>query len=555
MGQKEISIAPIVHRGEPRLKLEFPYNQSFSGLLKEKLAARWSQTLKAWHVADSAENKAKLKQLMSEEGYVERLRGMDEKIPKNYGDYQQDSAPVYSEAQADRDLSAADVVIEVLGNKILLKMPKQEADVQFVRKIRYARWNKQHYVWEIPNYPGNLDLLKAHFAERLERITEHRMHEVFIATGERLERQLNEVLVGRGYEGRMRVMFGYHTGMMNAVKALPLAKWNSKNKWWSLPDTDELVAEVEKAAAANGLAFRLHTNKAERKVKPPVMPGRPDLVRSCPEEMVLKLKELRYSENTIRTYCEAFHKFINYYPHDEINEISERQIIAYLRHLVMEREVSISVQNQAINAIKFYYEKVLGGSRKTYYIERPRKEKTLPVVLSQDEVAAIINSCDNLKHKALIMIAYSGGLRVSEVIALKQEDIDIQRMRIRIEQSKGKKDRYTLLSKRCVDVLQSYYATYKPQQFVFNGQGTAQYTARSAQAVLKTAAQKAGIVKKISFHTLRHSFATHLLEAGTDLRYIQNLLGHERSRTTEIYTHITQKGFEKIFSPLDDLEV
>ena len=227
-------------------------------------------------------------------------------------------------------------------------------------------------------------------------------------------------------------------------------------------------------------------------------------------------------------------------------------ITDFLRHLVIERKVSISYQNQAINAIKFYYEKVLGGNRKVYRVERPKEEKTLPVVLSEKEVAAIFNAVTNSKHKAILMVTYSGGLRVSEVVNLKIEDIDSVRMQIRVEQSKGKKDRYTLLAKRTLLELRNYFLEYHPKIWLFEGQAGEQYSVRSIQAIMKEAVQKAGIKKKVSVHTLRHSFATHLLENGTDLRYIQTILGHSSSKTTEIYTHVTTKGFNQIKNPIDN---
>jgi Site-specific recombinase XerD len=222
----------------------------------------------------------------------------------------------------------------------------------------------------------------------------------------------------------------------------------------------------------------------------------------------------------------------------------------------MERCVSESYQNIVINAIKFYYERVLGGQRKIYLVERPRREKRLPVVLSCDEVISILNCTENIKHKALLMLVYSAGLRISEAINMKITDIDSKRMQIHIRDSKGKKDRYTILSEKVLEVLRIYYKAYKPKQWVFEGTSNdGRYSVRSIQSVLKASVEKAGITKQVTLHTLRHSFATHLLEEGTDLRYIQSLLGHGSSKVTEVYTNITTSGFSKIKSPLDRLEL
>ena len=197
----------------------------------------------------------------------------------------------------------------------------------------------------------------------------------------------------------------------------------------------------------------------------------------------------------------------------------------------------------------------MGGRRKFYFIDRPNKEKTLPSVLSTQEVIDILKQTENIKHKAILMTIYSAGLRISESINLKFKDIDSDRMQIRVEQGKGKVDRYSLLSKRTLMILREYYKQYRSTVWLFEGvKKGEQYSTRSIQQVFQDAVHKAGITKDVSVHTLRHSFATHLLENGTDLRYIQSLLGHANSKTTEIYTHITTKGFDQIKSPLDTLD-
>lgn len=177
------------------------------------------------------------------------------------------------------------------------------------------------------------------------------------------------------------------------------------------------------------------------------------------------------------------------------------------------------------------------------------------MVLSLQEVTDIFKAVDNLKHKTMLMVCYSAGLRVSEVVSLKVEDIDRERRQIRISQAKGKRDRYTLLSMKALAAIDTYQQQYKPKEWLFEGENGGSYSVRSIQMVLQTATRRAAILKKVSMHTLRHSFATHLLESGTDIRYIQSLLGHSSSKTTEIYTHVTTKGFNQISSPLDHLDI
>ncbi|MBI4653963.1 MAG: tyrosine-type recombinase/integrase [Nitrospirae bacterium] len=208
-----------------------------------------------------------------------------------------------------------------------------------------------------------------------------------------------------------------------------------------------------------------------------------------------------------------------------------------------------------VNALKFYYGTML-KKRFLYEIKRPRKDKKLPVVLSKEEVAKILNAVDNIKHKAILMIAYSSGLRVSEVVKLKAEDIDSKRMLIHVKGAKGRKDRYTLLSETVLETLRAYWRKYRPQKWLFEGAREGRYlSTRTADKIFVNACEKAGIKKEVSFHTLRHSFATHLLEGGKDLRYIQELLGHTHSKTTEIYTHVSTKSLGKIVSPIDTLNL
>ena len=274
-----------------------------------------------------------------------------------------------------------------------------------------------------------------------------------------------------------------------------------------------------------------------------------------PPEYIETLKLKNYSEPTIKTYRLHFQRFLNYCHKMEIENITHEQIRQYLLYLIEERNYSASSQNQAINAIKFYYEKVLGKPVEKYYVPRPRKPKTLPEVLSEEEVTKILKQIHNLKHKSIIYLIYSAGLRLTEAVYLKISDIQSDRKQIFIRSAKGNKDRYVILSETIITLLREYYKIYKPKEWLFEGKPGEQYSKRSIQSIFKRAVQRSGITKHATIHTLRHSFATHLLEHGTDLRYIQELLGHKSSRTTEIYTHVTHTARNKIVSPLDNLNL
>jgi len=227
----------------------------------------------------------------------------------------------------------------------------------------------------------------------------------------------------------------------------------------------------------------------------------------------------------------------------------------FLLELIEHRGVSRSYHNQVVSALRFTFEKVLGRPRAALELTRPRKESKLPTVLSQSEVARLLAAPRNLKHRALLLLLYSSGLRVSELVRLRPEDVDAERGLLRVRRGKGAKDRYTLLADRAVAALRVYWKAYRPERWLFpGGRPERHLTPRSVQRVVARAAQRARITKHVTPHTLRHSFATHLLEGGTNLRIIQELLGHASSRTTERYTHVATSTFESIRSPLDNLE-
>ncbi len=268
--------------------------------------------------------------------------------------------------------------------------------------------------------------------------------------------------------------------------------------------------------------------------------------RSCPDEYLQKLKLKKYANNTVRSYVSRFEDFINYFVDIDLINLNENDVRMYLEKLIDE-ELSNSYINISINAIKFYYEIVLGMPNRFYSIERPKKEFKLPKVLSKEEVLAIIENTNNIKHRCIASLLYSAGLRRNELLNLKLQDIDSKRMLIKVKQAKGNKDRNTVLNQSVLEDLRKYYMLYSPKIFLFEGKIPAKkYSSSSILKIVSQAAERAGIREKVSPHMLRHSFATHLLENGTDLRYIQLLLGHNSTKTTEIYTHVATNTFTEI---------
>ncbi len=280
--------------------------------------------------------------------------------------------------------------------------------------------------------------------------------------------------------------------------------------------------------------------------------------KSCPLPFLNYLYLKNYSASTILTYHYYVLRFINTYKKTNImgiNKFGADHINKYHEIMTQDKGFRSKTINQSISAIKLYYKIITDVIIDDKLVFRPKREKTLPVVWSKKDVAAVLQNVPNLKHKVLLMIVYSAGLRIGEALNLKISDINSERMQIRIEQAKGKKDRYTILAKSILPLLRKYYTKYKPTEYLFEGQFGGKYSDSSARNVLKEAVKQSRLPITGGLHTLRHSFATHLLESGTDLRYIQGLLGHSSSKTTEIYTHISNAHLQLINSPIDDLEI
>lgn len=559
----------ITHRSVARIRVDFPYNQEMVSLLRQIADARWSKTLGAWHVPYTKEAFRQLKEMFPEVEYEKSENNTE--LVQNIDTIQSDETtlviespkliPVLKKKNESIDkgnevstiavtVKSAEVNITVTAKRLFIKIQKNETDTQYLKSFKYVQWDNNNRQWIIPNYGRNLELIKSYFQNRT------------VVIAEQTEKKITSEKAGMPEAGTLKVInvqnrilkiyFVYNRSLIEIIKNLALCRWNSSENCWTVPFAVQNMEKLKEIANTYQLKYVYEVvSKTEGA---PRLPKHANYLH-CPKEYTEKLKELRYSVNTQNVYTDLFEEFINYYPEKQSEEITEEEIISFLRYLVNERKISTSYQNQSINAIKFYYERVLGGTRKIYLIERPRKENYLPEVLSEEEITSILKAISNLKHKAIIMVIYSGGLRISELINLKVKDIDSDRMQIRISQAKGKKDRYTLLSNKTLLILRKYFTEYKPKEWLFEGVSGGQYADSSIYSIFKKAIASANIKKKVSIHSLRHSFATHLLENGTDLRYIQNLLGHSSSKTTEIYTHITVKGFDLIKNPLDKLDI
>jgi integrase/recombinase XerD len=382
---------------------------------------------------------------------------------------------------------------------------------------------------------------------------------------------------------RVALKFPSDEEIVNIIRTLPDATWDKRMNCWHISESKDINAKIVKELIGVArIEFRSgKTRKLIEKVREIRERNSVGLFHrghvshlsgGFPSESDINDKKLsktalddieryrswlnshRYPPTTVRTYTSMMVTFLRFVSPREASECNTDDLVRMVNEYVLERGLSYSFQNQLISSVKKFYKEICREVIDPGEFTRPRTRHKLPNVLSKEEVKKILMAPMNEKHKAILSIIYGCGLRRSEVITLELEDIDRDRMLLSVRQSKGFKDRIVPVSVKLVEMIDSYVSRYRPVVYLFEGQRQGErYSAASIEKVFRVAAEKAGIKKSITLHGLRHSYATHLLESGTDLRYIQELLGHKSSRTTEIYTHVTEKSIQKIRTPFDDL--
>jgi len=366
-------------------------------------------------------------------------------------------------------------------------------------------------------------------------------------------------VIHRG-QPRLLVKFAYNAGLIAMIKKVAGAAWSQTHKSWHIPNDEKSISELHRIF--KDIAFICEKDKALSTQNTPLSKTT-QRQKEMPVALIDGLSKLRdwmihkrYSEATIKTYLDCAKSFLLFVHPKPLQAIDNSDMVNYVNEYILKNKLSFSYQNQVVNAVKLFFREVEHSKFDVETLERPRRQHKLPNVLSQEEVAAILKALKNIKHRAMLSLIYSCGLRRSELLNLKPTDVDSKRNLLIIRNAKGNKDRVAPLSDKIIELLRNYYKEYKPKKWLFEGWHPAQkYAEESLAHVLKKALFLAHNTKPVSLHWLRHSFATHLLEAGTDLRYIQEILGHKNSKTTEIYTHVTDKSLQKIKSPYDELEL
>lgn len=365
-------------------------------------------------------------------------------------------------------------------------------------------------------------------------------------------------------ENRIIISFPYEEELVLLIKKFEDARWSKTHRAWHIPQNKYNISDIFKVFKNKAwVDYRDFSRKdvLETTVESGKRGTKTVLEEKISAEAVEKIEKFRfwlhsrrYSPSTINTYLDSIRTFLRFYAFKKIQEIDNNDLIRFNNEYILANNYSASFQNQVVNAVKLFFKTIENSPLDIDAIHRPKRAKKLPNVLSKEEVKAILDTPTNIKHKAMLSLIYACGLRCGEILSLKPNDIDSKRNILHVKNAKGQKDRIVPLSEKIIVLLREYYKATKPKYYLFEGQTKGnRYDARSLQNVLKQSIAKTKITKPVTLHWLRHSYATHLLESGTDLRYIQEILGHNSSKTTEIYTHVSTKSLQQIKSPFDFL--
>lgn len=350
---------------------------------------------------------------------------------------------------------------------------------------------------------------------------------------------------------RLALEFAYDAALIEKVKQVKDARWSQSLRSWHIPLTSEAYEQLKELTL--GLAqLQKGESRLPLEMKPQLGQPTPEIAATL-NDFTRYIEQRRYSPRTIQTYEHALRQFLQWIA-KPTDAITNADLERFNHDYILANSYSFAFQNQVINAVKLYFKTFYGSQFNVEMVERPRREHKLPNVLSKEEVKRILEAHTNLKHRTMLSLVYACGLRRSELLSLKPMHVDSKRGIVTILNAKGNKDRIVPISEKMLVMLREYYKAYRPQVWLFEGQMKGeQYSETSLEKILKDALRKVQIRKKVTLHWLRHSYATHLMEAGTELRFIQELLGHKSSKTTEIYTHVSTQSLKKIRSPFDDL--
>jgi integrase/recombinase XerD len=435
----------------------------------------------------------------------------------------------------------------IIDGKARIKLNvKFDAEViNDIKKLPGINWDQAQKIWHIPETKNPITYLRKSFNSRY-RI--YYQDEAKLQSPAYRHVYYQEVVP----QDLIYIGFEYNTKIIDLIKTLNDYHWHPGRKLWSIRGGKKNLWIFINAMLANNfkpLVATIYQKPEPNKKRNSNNGDHRELPDKLMNYMILK----NYSERTIRIYKDHIGFFLKNWKENEILDLSSEKIAGFVQSTISEYNYSRSYQNQMINALKLYFRVMQNRKLDSSDIPRPKKDKKLPIVLSREEIKLIIKNTINSKHRTIIALIYGTGIRLGETVNIMVPDIDFHRKLIHIKAGKGKKDRIVPLPAFLIEQIHLYMDQYKPVDYLFEGWGNRQYSPRSVQSILKKALINANIRKNASVHTLRHTFATHSLEDGTDIRLIQEILGHSNIKTTEIYTHISNANILSIQSPIDKL--
>ncbi|PLX08838.1 MAG: integrase [Marinilabiliales bacterium] len=438
--------------------------------------------------------------------------------------------------------------IQINGENRLALSFRYDADIiSKIKRLSESRWIATRRLWHLPYNRISANELRLIFPD-IELPADLVSCTIF------KDSNSNDRLIIS--KKRLYVFSDFSDEEIDFLKSITYCRWSYTRKCFELPNYGNNLRKIRSFFA--GRLHEIEWNQSEFAKEEnidefhKIIIKTPDYVDPLIKKMEKWLRYRRYSESTIQSYTDGVRIFLSFCSPKKPEEIDNKDMIRFVNEYIVPNSYSYSFQNQVINGAKIFFREVMMTDLDVEKFERPRKERKLPNVLSKLEVKRILGVLKNQKHRTILSLIYACGLRRSEVLNLHPDDIDSSRLFLIIRNSKGKKDRLVPISENILDILREYYKVYRPSVWLFEGSTPGErYSEQSLQSVFKQAIKKAGIRKPITLHGLRHSYATHLLESGVDLRYIQELLGHRNSKTTEIYTHVSKKNLGNIPSPFD----
>lgn len=566
-----IQIRKLFHNGNDQIGIYFGFDEELKNKARS-IGARWSMTHKCWYILYNKENYKLIKLHFDSIEIIKDKNNERHTEPALIKQEIVHIAEITSEIRPDIQAEHKGVVPEIASKIVLtgstgkywiVKVPYQKGITPKLMDIKGVYWNKQQKAFFVLRHI-NVKLK----VEALLGIGEIFPPEYFnletVVSNQNTFIELNEYKSDKKWMILTCPPVPY---LIEQVKRWEGSRYSSANGAYLLTATPDMFANLQNLAGKLNIAIHNKLpdkylskykaiNKKESQLKnlrENMLQQVPVMARTYTLAMLDYMMAQNYSANTIRNYVKSFNFFLRVNEYQNPDILTEMQIVRHLAGMT-EKGLSSSSLGVLVNALLYYFRMVLKRDTFEIRMPRPRKEHHLPTVLTMEECFRIFSYVDNPKHKLLLLIGYGAGLRRSEIVTLKWQDILFEEHKIHVKQTKGNKDRIVMLPYSIVEVLRDYRKFYPNDDWVFAGQYKGEaLSSRTVQQVMKNAVTKAGLEKKATVHTLRHSFATHLLEGGTDIRYIQQLLGHSSIKTTMVYTHITPKAAKKIVSPLDNL--